>query len=142
MDVEATDWELKVVTMISLVMLKIFVYVSSASSIPHSQGIVLLWVSMLHFTSFNISPITKKNVVTTVIPCICLYAQSAEKTMTCNTSEPCEHYVGCCRTKKRECTCSNFVSYVEGLEITPQQMVEHDFCSGGGKGHISIFAAF
>eukprot|EP00957_Ditylum_brightwellii_P097845 7451221-Ditylum_brightwellii.AAC.1 len=42
--------------------------------------------------------------------------------MACTTSEKYEHYFGCCRTKKRELTCSDFVSYVEGLEIALQQM--------------------
>eukprot|EP00957_Ditylum_brightwellii_P177848 13546638-Ditylum_brightwellii.AAC.1 len=133
MYVEATGWESKVVMLISLVMLRIFVHVSSASSIPHSQGISLSWVSMLYFTSINISPITKQNVVSAVIPRICLYAQRAVKKMAHTTSEPCEHYCGCCRMKKREFTCSDFVSYVEGLDIALQQMVEDDFCSGGGK---------
>eukprot|EP00957_Ditylum_brightwellii_P059534 4520580-Ditylum_brightwellii.AAC.1 len=133
MDVEATKWESKVVTMISFVMLRIFVYISSASSIPHSQGIALLWVSMLYFTSINISPMTKQNVVSAVLPCIYLYAQRAVKKMVRTTSEPCEYYFECCRTKKREFTCLDFESYVEGLEIALQQMVEHDFCSAGGK---------
>eukprot|EP00957_Ditylum_brightwellii_P163137 12422156-Ditylum_brightwellii.AAC.1 len=62
--------------------------------------------------------------------------------MACTTSEPCGHYFEHCRTKKREFTCSDFVSYVEGLEIALQQMVEHEFCSGGGKGYVGSFCSF
>eukprot|EP00957_Ditylum_brightwellii_P177000 13483545-Ditylum_brightwellii.AAC.1 len=58
------------------------------------------------------------------------------------TSEPYDHYFVCCRTKKREFTCSEFLPYVEGLEIALQQMVEHDFLLVLEEDMLVVFAAF
>ena len=80
---------------------------------------------MLYFTSINISQVTKRNIVGAVIPLICLIAQNEVKKIRLLTSEPAEHYFGCARQKKREFTISDFVMYVESLQLAMRHMVQY-----------------
>ena len=70
-------------TITSLLFLRLFIVVSSSSNIPKRQGIAILLVSMLYFTSIHISQFTKRNIVGAVIPIICLIAQKELKKLDC-----------------------------------------------------------
>ena len=136
------DQDSLLATITSLLFLRLFIVVSSSSIIPKRQGIAILWASMLYFTSINISQVTKRNIVGAVIPLICLIAQKEVKKIRLLTSEPAEHYFGCARQKKREFTISDFVMYVESLELAMRHMVQYNFRGGGGTGYISTFSSF
>ena len=131
-----------IATAMSLLFLRLFVVVSSSSDIPKRQAIAIIWSCMLYFTSIDMSIVTKRNVVSAAIPIICLLAQKSVKKIRLLTSEPAEHYFGCTRQKKREFTVSDFVMYVESLEIALREMVEYNLRSGGGTGYVSTFSGF
>ena len=128
-----------VATAISLLFLRLFVVVSNSSEIPKRQAIAIVWTCMLYFTSIDMR---KRNVVSAAVPIICLLAQKSVSKIRLLTSEPAEHYFGCTRQKKREFTVSDFVMYVESLEISLREMVQYDLRSGGGTGYVSTFSGF
>lgn len=125
-----------------MLFLRIFIVTSSSSDVPKKQAMALLWSCLLFFTSINMSIVTKRNVVASIVPMICLIAQKKVKKPRLLTSEPAEHYFGCSRQWKREFSCSEFASYVENLEIALKEMVQYDLRSGGGKGYVAGFCSF
>ena len=86
--------------------------------------------------------VTKRNVVASIVPMVCLIAQKSVQKPRLLTSEPAEHYFGCARQWKREFSCSDFASYVENLEIALKEMVQYDLRNGGGKGYVAGFCSF
>ena len=119
------------VTLLCMLFLRIFVVTSSSSNVPKKQAMALLWSCLLFFTSFNISMVTKRNVV-------CLIAQKKVEKPRLLTSKPAEHYFGCARQWKREFSCSDFASYVENLETALREMVQYNL----RRGYVAGFCSF
>jgi hypothetical protein len=132
-----------IATAMSLLFLRLFVVTCSSSDIPKPQAIAIIWSCMLYFTSIDISMTTKRNIVASAIPVICLLGQKKVTKIRLLTSEPAEHFFGCTRQKKREFTVSDFVSYVESLEIALKEMVDFNFRSGKGRsGYLCTINSF
>jgi len=141
-EIEHEDEGSVMVTLLCMLFLRIFIVTSSSSDVPKKQAMALLWSCLLFFTSIDMAMITKRNVVTSIVPMICLIAQRRVRKPRLLTSEPAEHYFGCARQYKREFSCSDFASYIENLEIALKQMVEYDLRNGGGKGYVAGFCSF
>ena len=65
------------------------------------------------------------------------------KVQNASATKKVEHFFGCTRQKKREFTVSDFVSYVESLEIALKEMVDFNFRSGKGRsGYLCTINSF
>ena len=141
-EVEHEDEGSVMVTLLCMLFLRIFIVTSSSSDVPKKQAMALLWSCLLFFTSINMAMVTKRNIVASILPMVCLIAQKRVQKPQLLTSEPAEHYFGCARQWKHEFSCSDFASYVENLEIALKEMVQYDLRSGGGKGYVAGFCSF
>jgi len=95
-EIEHEDEGSVMVTLLGMLFLRIFIVISSSSDVPKKQTMALLW-SCLLFTSINMAMVTKRNVVASIVPMVCLIAKRRVQKPRLLTSEPAGQYFGCAR---------------------------------------------
>lgn len=135
----------KAVLAITLFFMDLQLHSVNGKSTPPNHRVVYLWCSMLWLTSIcGTSIVTKRNVVSAVIPLIFIFIRPDVQHSRFCTSEPIEHTFGNNRAICREFTVLNFCQLIEKQMRRLKLMYQHKFCPSRDpkKGYQATYADF
>ena len=135
----------KAVLAITLFFMGLQLHSVNGKATPPNHRVVYLWCSMLWLTSIcGTSIVTKRNVVSAVIPLIFIFIRPDVQHSRFCTSEPIEHTFGNNRAICREFTVLNFCQLIEKQMRRLKLMYQHKFCPSRDpkKGYQATYADF